>query len=182
MTSNEDSFDAGDTELPDHPGRTRPARRAGRSVLRVRSVADLLSLASVTLGFEPEESLVVIGVSGRQPGFQVRVDLPRPGRAEDEGVALAEQVAAAVSAQGCTRVAVVAFSTRAAAAQVAEVTARHLERAGIELLDVLRSDGRRYWSLLCGDERCCPSAGTAYDPRSTSLRAEAALAGRVVLA
>ncbi len=150
-------------------------------MLRVRSVVDLLSLASVTLGFEPEESLVVIGVAGRHPGFQVRVDLPTRGRAEQEGPGLADQVVAAVSSQGCTRVAVIAFSGRAAAAQVAQLTAQHLERAGIELLDVLRSNGQRYWSLSCGAERCCPSAGTPYDPRSTRLRAEAALAGRVVV-
>lgn len=168
------SFDHADAEP------ARSDQRGDRPVLRVRSVADLLALPPVTLGFEPTESLVVVAVAGRHPGFQVRVDLPRRGRAEHDGPALAEQVTAAVASQGCTRVAVIAYSARAAAARVAEVTARRCERAGMQLLDVLRCDGRRYWSLLCGDERCCPATGTAYDSRATSLRAEATLRGRVV--
>lgn len=158
-----------------------PAREVVRSpVLRVRSVPDLLSLVPVVLGFEPAESLVVVGVAGRHPGFQVRVDLPQDARDEEETTALAEQVVAAVLPQGCTRVAVLAFSGRETADLVATVTARRFRHAGVELLDVLRADGRRYWSLLCADERCCSPRGTPYDPRATVLRAEAALAGRSV--
>ena len=158
-----------------------PAWGVRSPVLRVRSVPDLLSLVPVVLGFEPAESLVVVGVAGRHPGFQVRVDLPPESRIQEEMATLAEQVVAAVLTQGCTRVAVVAFSGRGTAEQVAAVTARRLEHAGLELLDVIRADGRRYWSLRCDDPVCCSPGGTPYDPRTTELRAEAALAGRDVL-
>ncbi|MBA2509817.1 MAG: DUF4192 domain-containing protein [Nocardioidaceae bacterium] len=166
---------------PADPNLSRDRPRPDRPVLRVRSVEDLLALPPITLGFEPAESLVVVAVAGRHPGFQVRVDLPRRGRAEHEGPALANQVTAAVLLQGCTRVAVIAYSHRAAAAQVAESTARRCAQAGIGLLDVLRCDGRRYWSLMCADEGCCPSAGIAYDSRSSSLRLEATVQGRAVM-
>ncbi len=166
---------------PADPNLSWDRPRPDRPVLRVRSVEDLLALPPITLGFEPAESLVVVAVAGRHPGFQVRVDLPRRGRGEHEGPALANQVTAAVLLQGCTRVAVIAYSHRAAAAQVAESTARRCAQAGIGLLDVLRCDGRRYWSLMCADEGCCPSAGIAYDSRSSSLRLEATVQGRAVM-
>jgi hypothetical protein len=153
-----------------------------RPLLRVRSLVDLLALVPVTLGFEPQESLVVVALDGAHPGFQLRVDLPEPAAADAEAESLAEQVAAAVRRQACSRAAVIIFTQRGEGAEpVATVAARHLERAGVELLDVLRTDGRRYWSLLCGDAACCPSTGTPYDPRTSALRAEATLAGRTVV-
>lgn len=180
-----------DTDEPDAPDRSpssdtpssRPAIRVRqRPLLRVRSLVDLLALVPVTLGFEPQESLVVVALDGSHPGFQLRVDLPDASADETEADSLAEQAAAAVRRQGCTRAAVIVFSHRGHACErVAEVAGRHLEDAGVELLDVLRTDGRRYWSLLCGDAACCPRAGTPYDPRTSSLRAEAALAGRTVV-
>ncbi len=165
--------------IDDEPAGSGAPRRV--PVLRVRSVPDLLALVPVTLGFDPTESLVLIGVTGRHPGFQVRVDLPAPHQIAEHAPALAEHVTAAVCLQGCTRVAVVVFSVHRAAEQVARVAADRVERAGLELLDVLRSDGARYWSMSCRDELCCPSTGTPYDPRTTELRAEATLAGRLVV-
>lgn len=149
------------------------------AVLRVRSVPDLLALVPVTLGFEPRESLVAIGVGGAHPGFQARVDLPaslalRP---------VAQLLADAMRSQGCSRAAVVAFSGHPARSSAAlRATAERLAAAGVGVLDLLRADRGRYWSLSCSDLRCCPPEGTAYDPASTALRAEATLAGKVVLA
>ncbi|MDQ3105310.1 MAG: DUF4192 domain-containing protein, partial [Actinomycetota bacterium] len=158
---------------PDAPAPTRP----DRPVLRVRSTAELLALVPVTLGFEPAESLVVVATAGSQPGFQARVDLPEPSAA---GV-VADQVVDAVVHQGCTRVAVIAFSARPRMAeQVVLAVGERVRASGVEVLDLLRTDGSRYWSLLCTDPRCCPSIGTPYDPLATTLRAEAVLAGRTV--
>ncbi len=142
-------------------------------VLRVRSVPDLLALVPVTLGFEPTESLVVIAAAGRYPGFTARVDLPPRSKVANATGQMAEQMTAAVVSQGCTRVAVVVFSRRREPAEtVASTTAELVERAGVELYDVLRTDGRRYWSMMCRDESCCPPEGTPYDPWSTPLRAQ----------
>ena len=148
-------------------------------MFRVGSLPDLLSLVPVVLGFEPHESLVVSAVAGARPGFHVRVDLPPSGCGDLVGE-LGAQVAAAVGAQGCTRVAVLGFTGDVSA----EATLRHvagvLEDSGVEVVDVVRSDGTRYWSLVCGDPGCCPPGGVAYDPSSSQVRAEAALAGIAV--
>ena len=156
-----------------------------RPVLRVRSLPDLLALVPVALGFEPHESLVVVAVAGPRTGFHVRVDLPTR-RHDDEAAALADQVTAAALTQECARVAVVAFSTVSSARgrrrvdDLLRTVAGRLGDHGVDVLDVLRTDGGRYWSLRCTDTGCCPPEGTPYDPASCELRAEATLAGIVV--
>ena len=55
-------------------------------------------------------------------------------------------------------------------------------KAGINLRDFLRVEDGRYWSYLCGDEACCPAAGTSFDPDSDSAAAAMAAAGIPVLA
>ncbi len=158
---------------------------ADRPVLRVRSLADLLALVPVALGFEPHESLVVVAVAGPRTGFHVRVDLP-VRRRDDETAALADQVTAAALTQDCARVAVVAFSTvstprgRQRVDDLLRTVADRLADHGVDVLDVVRADGGRYWSLQCTDTSCCPPEGTAYDPATSELRAEATLAGIAV--
>ena len=166
--------------LPGPPGGLPgPSLRADRPVFRVGSLADLLSLVPVVLGFEPHESLVVVAVAGRRPGFSARVDLPPPG---DTALAarLGSQVAAVAAAQGTATVAVLAFSADAATDTSLRRVADAVRRAGVEVVAVARSDGARYWSLLCDDPRCCPSGGVAFDPRASAVRAEAAWAGIAV--
>lgn len=156
-----------------------PGARTARPALRVRSMSDLLSLVPVVLGFEPHESLVITAVAGSRPGFHARVDLPDLCDPE-AGTALGTQAAAAVAAQGCTRVAVLGFTTDPAADRCLRRVADAVVDAGIEVVDVVRTDGNRYRSLDCRDPRCCPTEGVVYDPRSSLLRAEAALAGIAV--
>jgi len=162
------------SDAPDRPG-----PRTGGPALRVRSLSDLLSLVPVVLGFEPHESLVVTAVAGSRPGFHARVDLPDL-RDPEAGAALGTQAAAAVAAQGCTRVAILGFTRDPAADPCLRRVADAVVGAGIEVVDVVRTDGRRYRSLDCRDPQCCPKEGVPYDPRSSILRAEAALAGIAV--
>lgn len=154
-----------------------------KPVLRVRSLADLIALVPVILGFEPRESLVIATIAGRFTGFSVRVDLPPPSR-PDLVRLLAQHVSAAACTQQCTRVAVMAFSDDPArareVAEVLDVVADRLAVDGVEVTDVLRIGQGRYWSLRCAEAACCPPEGTVYDARSTQLRADATLAGIAV--
>jgi len=52
-----------------------------------------------------------------------------------------------------------------------------LEANGIRLREVLRAEGGRYWSVLCGDPRCCPPEGVPFDPCSHPTAAAMAQAG-----
>ncbi len=159
----------------------RPAGPGARPLLRVRSLPDLLALVPVVLGFEPSESLVVVAVAGPRTGFHLRVDLP-PRSRPAVVAALADQVAMAALAQDCARVAVIAFTARDARRvdPVLRTVGERLADAGVDVLDLLRADGARYWSLTCTDPRCCASEGTPYDPAASTVRAEAALAGVAV--
>ena len=164
---------------PSPAGSVRAEVGTHRPVFRVRSLPDLLSLVPVVLGFEPQDSLVVVALAGPRPGFSVRVDLPPPADAA-AAVQLGEQVAAAVAAQGGSRAAVLAFSRDAGCEATLQRVASVVGAAGIDVVDVVRTDGARYWSLVCGDPRCCPPEGSGYDPRASRVRAEATWAGIAV--
>lgn len=173
-------MDVTSTPGPASPVPSGPTSRpVDRPVLRVRSLPDLLSLVPVVLGFEPHESLVVSALAGARPGFQVRVDLPPPG-SDDLVATLGDQVAAAFRAQNCTRAAVLGFTGDARAETTLRSVGDRLDDTGINVVDVVRVDAGRYWSLVCDDPRCCPPDGVAYDPRANRLRAEATLAGIAV--
>jgi hypothetical protein len=133
----------------------------------------------VVLGFEPHESLVVVALAGPRPGFSVRVDLPPPGDAA-LAARLGEQAAAAVAVQGATRAAVLGFSRDLRCETTLLRVADVVRSAGVDVVDVVRTDGARYWSLVCADPRCCPPEGSGYDPRASRLRAEATWAGIAV--
>jgi Domain of unknown function (DUF4192) len=49
---------------------------------------------------------------------------------------------------------------------------------GVDLVDLLLVDGRRWWSLVC-TAGCCPAEGTPYAPEEHPLSAEAVWAGLV---
>jgi hypothetical protein len=53
------------------------------------------------------------------------------------------------------------------------------ERTGTQVVDALRADGRRYWSYVCTNTRCCPPQGMPYDTSSSEVSAAWTLAGRV---
>lgn len=160
-----------------------PSGADDRPRLRVRSLPDLIALVAVALGFEPRESLVVVAVSGRRAGFHVRVDLPAR-RARSGRDALVDHLATVLAVQQVSRVAVLAFTDAAPADRAARpvtdllgAVAARLERDGREVLDAVHVGGGRYRSLVCPEPDCCPAEGTAFDPTTTLLRAEATLAG-----
>ncbi len=65
------------------------------------------------------------------------------------------------------------------AAPVIGSTAVRLLASGIDLHEVLRADGGRYWSMLCDEPSCCPPEGRSYDPGSHPAAAAMAGAGLV---
>ena len=118
------------------------------------------------LGFVPQASLVVIGTEPPHDRIKVtlRYDLPDP-----PGAGVAADIAAhAVGVVGSQRLtAMVAVGYGPEAAGRLRSRARCVTRRGqarIELRDVLRVEDGRYWSYACGDEACCPAAGTPFDP------------------
>ena len=139
----------------------------------VRTTEDVIALVPHVLGFHPEESLVMLTFGAPAGSFHARVDLPRSLDATAEVVDL---LAHAVRANAATTAMVVACSgDHPTAVRVVSVLLPALRRAGAEVVEVVRADGRCWWSLL--DPEPVPHP---YDVSAHPFAAEWVLAGEVV--
>jgi hypothetical protein len=138
--------------LPPEPRRSDQAANppdAGTPQQRVRIGSPLTLLAAVPglLGFEPADSIVVIGTG--QPGAEVQVtlryDLPDPA-APRRAAVIADGVTSILTAQQITTAAAVAYGADDAVSPVAAALRSRTAEAGITLTEVLRAEDNRYWS------------------------------------
>ena len=152
--------------------------------MRVRpdSTGELLAIVPHLLGFVPQASLVVMGTEPPRDRVKVtlRYDLPDPPGA---GVSadIAAHAAGIVGSQRLTAMMAVGYGPETLVHPVAYALRDAARQAGIELRDVLRVEDGRYWSYACGDEACCPAAGTPFDPAASAAAAAMAAAGKSVL-
>jgi hypothetical protein len=146
------------------------------TTLTARTPEDLLALAPVVLGFQPAESVVMLTFDGAH-SFHARVDLPPPGVD-----AVDEMVQALLVPARRHRVGRVAFLIFTRGAHAAERVRPRLVRAfreqEIEVVDVIRADGRRWFPML-RHRRWAPAAGVPYDITTHPFLAQAVLDGRV---
>ena len=137
-----------------------PDTRVAQLRVRIGSPASLLAVIPGLLGFEPGNSIVVVGTES--PGAAVRVtlryDVPDPRRPA-VGTALAAHAAGVLAAQGVSTAVAVGYGSDAAVSPVAAALRERAAEAGITLTEVLRAEGQRYWSYVCTDQDCCPAAG-----------------------
>ncbi len=159
------------------------SERTGRErtpLIRARSTADLLGTLPVLFGFHVQESLVVVVLDGprRRVGFRLRLDLPEP---QLFGVA-AGQVAELLGDKQARAAVVVAVSASRSTDALVRACADRLERTGVEVVDALRCDGSRYWSMRCPGPHCCPPEGAPYDAAAGVGLTAAVAAGIEVLA
>src|SRR5580704_13838644 len=151
--------------------------------VRAGSPDSLLAIVPHLLGFVPQASLVVIGMEAPHDRIKVtlRYDLPDPSGAG----ASADIAAHAVGVIGSQRLATlvaVGYGPGPLVDPVAAALGAAAQRAGIDVLDILRVEDGHYWSYLCADEDCCPAAGTPFDPGVHSAAAAMGSAGNQVLA
>jgi Domain of unknown function (DUF4192) len=143
--------------------------------VRASGPADLLALVPSLLGFHPDESVVVLTLGDARHPFHARVDLPREHVAIEQ---LAGYLAEVASRHGVTRLAAVLYTRDV---RVADAVARgldhRLDRAGVDLVCVVRADGERWWAFDGRED----SPGTPYDVGSHPLMARAVVEGTVVL-
>jgi hypothetical protein len=155
----------------------------GPEPVRTGSPGDLLAVVPHLLGFAPRSSLVVMGTAPPRDRIKVtlRYDLPDPPGA---GIAadIAAHVVGVVGSQQLTAMTAVGYGAEVLVDPVAYALRDAARQAGIDLRDVLRVEDGRYWSYACGDEACCPAAGTPFDPAVSSAAAAMAAAGISVLA
>jgi hypothetical protein len=143
----------------------------------IRSEADVLALVPFTLGFHPEDSLVLVTLGRRSSPFHARIDLPDD--VQDLPVVVDQLVHAAVANDG-DRAMVVAYTDDACLAEAAvRRLVNSLAAAGIEPLLELRADGRRWYPLGLDHLDLRSIEGVPYDVRTHELTSQAVLEGKV---
>lgn len=146
--------------------------------LRAKTQTDLLAMVPCVLGFHPEDSIVLVTLGTGPDLCHARVDLPE--RAEDVPEA-AEQILQVARRGRLGRCVLVVYTSDAdLAAAVARTVVDGLDEAGVQLVESIRTDGSRWYSLSCTDS-CCPPEGTPYDISDHPFLAQTVFAGRVTL-
>lgn len=174
--------------LPAEPRRSDqaanpPDARTPQQRVRIGSPLTLLAVVPGLLGFEPADSIVVMGTG--QPGGEVqltlRYDLPDPA-APRSAAAIADGVVRILTAQRITTAAAVVYGADGTVSPVVSALQSRAAKAGITLTDVLRAEDNRYWSYVCSNPDCCPPEGTPFDVANHPATRAFAASGRRVLA
>lgn len=182
MTNNEPAGDNSPRSDPTTLGTplapaARPAGIASKVQLRAASPDAVLAVVPHMLGFYPSKSLVVLGL-GTQNRVLVtfRYDLPEPpdGQLAQD---IAEHASYVLGREQISAALMVGYGPEHLVAPVIGSAAVRLLGSGIDLHEVLRADGGRYWSMLCDEPSCCPPEGRSYDPGSHPAAAAMAVAG-----
>jgi Domain of unknown function (DUF4192) len=150
--------------------------------LRLREPVDVLAAVPYVVGYHPADSIVVIGLVGRQLLFAARDDLPSAGCPPERIGAVVRQLHDVVTYHRVTGILLVGYGVAERVDPVADGLRHACDGSGVAVLEMLRATGGRYWSYLCHDPACCPVEGTAFDVSCTTVAAQATVSGRVALA
>lgn len=148
-----------------------------------RTPADLLALVPVVIGFHPEDSVVLLTFGSERPhqgravasgdSFQARVDLPV---VEDEQRAVASMLRGVVAHHNVRVAAVVLYCDDAEVARsFAGLLVPDLLADGVDVIDVLRADGDRYYCVADAED-----LGAPYDVGAHPLTTSGLARGRIV--
>lgn len=143
------------------------------TTLKARSPEDVLAAVPVVLGFEPRDSVVMLTFGGVET-FHARVDLPPPSEV-DEAV---EQLLDPARRHQVSRVLFVVYADDGPAARtVVRRLRRAFPRCGIDVVEVLRAHGGRWFAP---GRSGVPLHGVPYDVGDHPFRAQAVVEGIVV--
>jgi hypothetical protein len=161
-------------------GQHSPA--ALRCRVRVGSADDILAVVPHLLGFNPADSLVVLGVGGAHARIRLafRYDIADP---LPDGVAaeIAEHAAMVLRRQDLPLAVLIGYGPGQTVTPVIDAVAPAIMAAGVALHDALRAHDGRYWSYVCGDPAHCPPEGVPFDPATHPAGAALAAAGLTVI-
>ena len=177
MTHIKPAGDSSPRLFSSEPATARPSGLAGKVQLRAASPEAVLAVVPHLLGFYPSRSLVVLGLGDRgRVVVTFRYDLPDPP-GDELSDDIARHASFVLEREGIAAVLLAGYGPADLVEPVARRTAGSLIGSGVQLQELLRADGGRYWSLLCSDPACCPPEGRPYDPGSHPAAAVMADAG-----
>jgi hypothetical protein len=138
--------------------------RGPRAVVKLRSPPEICDAIPYLVGFQPEDSIVVVCLRGERKriGVVVRFDLPPADLARP----LARQVVDVLVADGATAAVFVVYGERGspAADQVVTALRQELRRERLHLEEGLHvADG--LWTSYTCRRPCCPPTGTPLPSR-----------------
>jgi hypothetical protein len=143
-----------------------------------RTPEDVLATVPLVLGFEPEDSLVLLTFGAAHP-FHARVDLPRD---PDDVRAVCDQLVWPALQHRVARVLLVAYTPASRwGGEVLRRVGARFESQGIEVLSCLRADAGRWWPVEPERSAVEDGPGSPYDARGHRFRARSVLEGRVTL-
>jgi hypothetical protein len=149
------------------------------STLTARTPEDLLAVARVVLGFDPDDSVVMLTFGGPGP-FHARVDLPPPRCGADELRQLARTLLRPALLHRVDAAVLLLFTDdERAARRVSREVTRTLGSSGIRCLEALRAHDRR-WHPLHGRLHGVGSLGVPYDVSAHPFVVDAVMRGRVI--
>jgi hypothetical protein len=145
---------------------TFAAANAPQNVIRITSPVTLLNLVPYLLGFHQDNSVVIIGAKGPRSRVRVtqRLPLHEPPVIQRVTEFNAEHAVSMLTSQECSRAFVVGYGPEACVAPFAGYFRDQAIEHGVAVPEILRAEGRRYWSYVCTDPTCCPPEGTPFDP------------------
>ena len=142
--------------------------------MTARCPEDLLAFVPVALGFVPQQSVVLL-TFGAGPSFHARVDLPSH---ESDVPFVIEALVDPCLRHDVERVVIVLYAAAPSLVRdLADRLERALTREGIEVLELMCADGRRWFPMLPG--RADQPRGVPYDVSAHPFAAEAVVAGLV---
>lgn len=160
--------------------RSDSPRPPDSTTMIARSPEDVLALVPVVFGFEPSDSMVLLTSGGERP-FHARADLPSLPRDVAE---MARMLAEPARRHGAPWAVLVVYSGDSRLGEEAlRTTARILAAGGTEVVEGLRTDGRRWFRVPPWHEDVPtggPSLGVPYDLTAHRFSAQAVFDGRVV--
>lgn len=122
------------------------------SPVRITSPASLIAAVPYLLGFEPTDSLVLVGLREGQITVTARVDLDQL----DQPRGIADLMTVLATKAESSDVLALTYGDRTEVDTIAATAAE----CGMRLLEHVRVAGGRYFSLTCPIEGCCPAEGT----------------------
>jgi hypothetical protein len=136
-----------------------------------RNPVDLIAVVPYVIGFHPEDSVVLL-TFGPGEAFHARVDLPDEEDAQEE---LAAMLAELVAQREVERVALLLYTADTeVAGSFHDIVVPELVGEGVEVIDMLRVSGERFYAAYDVDD-----PGTAYDLTTHLFTAEQVLEGKV---
>lgn len=155
------------------------ARDDGSGVLRVGSPQDILAFVPHCLGFQPRESLVLLGLRGSRLGATLRLDLPGPscsgwipGPADHKFLAsytsrITSLLAGDDAADGVLAVVYTDLPWQEGEpppySALMELLGNDLEDSGLRLRDGWLAGNGIWRDYYCADGACCPWPGNPLD-------------------